>query len=86
MSRIKTEDLHNFLIQKKQCFAIKATTYLKGSVKNNFLDDCIKREMNESKMAAHVIESYYTIVKQNPHLIDKEIPEIKNWIISKLRL
>lgn len=86
MSRIKTENLEIFLLQKKSQFSVKATTYLKGSVKNRFIDDCLKREMNESKMAANIIASYYEIIDAQPYLIGKEIPEIKNYIVNKLRL
>ena len=86
MSRIKNEELQEFLEKKRECFSIKATTYLHGEVKNNFLNDCIKREFNESKMAAHVIDAYYRIIKEVPYLAEKEMPEIKNILISKFRL
>jgi hypothetical protein len=95
MSRIKTENLQDELLKKKERYNIRVTTYLeglkittliKGSVKNRFLDDCIKREFNESKMASHVIETYYAIIDSNPEIRDKEIPEIKNWIIKNIKL
>lgn len=86
MSRIKTESLNDSLLKKKENYNIRATTFLKGSIKNSFLDDCIKREFNESKMAAHVFEVYYSVVNEVPHLKDKEMVDVKNYIKSKIRL
>ena len=86
MSRIKAENLEDFLKSKKECFVIKTTTYLKGSVKNSFINDCIKREMNESKLAAYIIDSYYSIIREHPFLIEKEMTEIKKYIIDKIKL
>ena len=95
MSRIKTEKLQDELLKKKERYNIRVTTYVeglkittlvKGSVKNRFLDDCIKREFNESKMASAIIESYYCILDSSPQLKEKEIPEIKNWIIKNIKL
>ena len=86
MVKIKVEFLQDFLTDKKKAFKVKTTTYLKGSVKNRFFDDCIKREICESQMAAEIIESYYSIIAEEPTIHDKEITQITDYIKSKIRL
>lgn len=95
MSRIKQELLHDALIKKKESYSVKVTafvegmrvtTVVKGSVKNRFLDDCIKRECNESKMAATIIETYYSVLDVYPDLKEKEPNAIKKYIIDRIKL
>lgn len=86
MSRIKTIELHDKLTKKKECFAVRTTTFIKGNVKNQFLNDCIKRECNESKMAAIIIDTYYTVVNSCDDLSGKETNAIKQYIIDKIKL
>ncbi len=86
MSRIKTEKLHDALTSKKECYAIRVTTFVRGSTKNRFLEDCIKRECNESKMAAHVFATYYEVLDTFPNLKDKEPNAIKKFIIDRIKL
>lgn len=78
--------LNKHLNGKKEQFAIRVTSRIRGSIKNSFLEDCIKRELHESKMAAHIIEIYYSVVSEVPHLKDKEMIEVKNYIKDKIRL
>ena len=86
MSRIKTDKLHDALMNKKECYAIRVTTFVRGSTKNRFLEDCIKRECNESKMAALVVATYYEVLDTFPNLKDKEPNAIKAWIIDRIKL
>ena len=85
MSRIKTENLHEELLKKKKHYSVKATSYLQGSIKNNFLDDCIKREWNESRMVKHIVDVYYHMTSAHG-LSEKEPNEIKKYIIDKIKL
>lgn len=86
MSRVKIEELNDFLEVKKQSFSIRVTTYLKGTVKNKFIDDCKKREINESKMAGEIIDFYYTIYSSMPNIHGKEMIEIKKIISEKIKI
>jgi hypothetical protein len=86
MSRISTDKLYDVLVQKKQHYDIRVTAYIKGSVKDNFLNDCILRDFPESKMAASIIESYYKIINTYPDLKSKEPNEIQKFIIDRIKL
>ena len=85
MSRIKAENLCDVLKAKKVDYNIRVTTFIKGSVKNSFLDDCIKRDFNESKTAALVFETYYSIISLYPELKEKEPNAIKQFIIDRIK-
>lgn len=84
MSRIGTNQLHDELKKKKESYSVRVTTYTKGFTKNRFLDDCIRREFNESKMAAHVLETYYAVLELRPEISAKEPSEIKKFIIETM--
>lgn len=95
MSRIKTEDLHDYLIRKKEKYGVRVTIHLEGmpvtvfshgSTKNKFLDDCIKRDWNESRMGAQIMETYYSVLDLYPDLKEKEPNAIKQFIIDKIKL
>lgn len=94
MSRIKTEQLHDELQKKKEKYGFRITTYVDGlkvttfthgTTASSFLDDCIKREWNESKMAAHVLKTYYEIMNTFPDLKEQEPNQIKKYIIDKIK-
>jgi hypothetical protein len=94
MSRIKTERLHDILTEKKEKYGVrvtvyieemKVTTFIKGTLKTRFLDDCIKRECNESKMAGHIIDTYYSALAAIPDLKEKEPNAIKQFIIDRIK-
>ena len=64
----------------------RVTTRITGDLKNCFMNDCLKRGVSEAQMARDIIETYYTVIKQQPFLAEKEIPEIKNWIKDRIKL
>jgi len=69
---------------KMLSYKVRITTRISGTDKNNFFLDTLKRGINESKLTQEIISLYYSIIKQNPHLKDKEFDEIKKYIIDKL--
>lgn len=76
----------DYQITKKDQFKIRVTTFIHGDLKNSFMCDCIKRGITEADMARDIIETYYTVIKLQPFLAEKEIPEIKNWIKERIKL
>lgn len=74
------------LERKLTFFQIRVTTRITGETKNKFLNDCLKREKNESQVAAHIFETYYSAVTKVPGLIDKEPNQIQKYIIDKIKL
>ena len=78
--------LTEHLKEKKERFLVRVTTQITGSLKNEFIEDCLLRETHEAKMAKDVFDVYYTIIKENPNLKGKEIKDIKTYVIGKLRL
>lgn len=85
MSRIKTDDLDDSLKKKKENYDIRVTTFIRGRIKNRFLDDCIKRGFNESKMAGIVMETYYSVMDVYPDLKGKEPNAIQKFIIDRIK-
>jgi hypothetical protein len=85
MSRIKTEKLHDALTSKKENYQIRVTAFIKGSVKERFLNDCIQRECNESKMNGYIIDTYYSVIDSFPSLRGQEPNEIKKFIINNIK-
>lgn len=86
MSRIRTVKLHDELTKKKENYDVRVTTFLHGTNKDHFLNDCIRREFNESKMAQFIIDTYYSIISNQPVLMGKEPNEIKKFIIDRIKL
>lgn len=86
MSRINKDQLMDSLLKKKENFNVRVTTFIHGSTKNQFLDDCIKRDFNESKMASHIIDVYYSTMNSNNNLSKMEMLDIKKYIIDKIKL
>lgn len=62
------------------------TSRIKGSVKDDFFNDCIKRNFTEAKMARVIFETYYSIIKLQPFLVEKEMTEIKKYLVEKIKL
>jgi hypothetical protein len=94
-SNVKLSELEDYLKTKRACFSVKVTTTLDsqrvqtsihGELKNKFFDDCIKRNVTEAEMARNIIEAYYSIVGQQKYLVEKEMTEIKKYIIEKIKL
>lgn len=85
MSKIKEENLIEALNIKKENYQVRITTQIRGGNKNKFLEDCIKKNIPESKMASHIIDAYYSIYTVL-HLEKIEHNKIKDYIISKIKL
>lgn len=49
---------------KLMSYQIKATTYLQGSAKNEFLNDSIKRDKNQSELLRDIVNLHYEIIKE----------------------
>ena len=76
----------DFQVSKKERFRIRASTYIQGDLKNYFMDDCIKRGITEADLLRDIMEIYYSTIKIKPHLIEKEMMEVKQFIINKIKL
>lgn len=83
MGKSTIENHETFLLNKKVNYKVKVTTRIKGDCKNKFIDHCIKTGLYESCIAAHIISVYVDILDQHPELKDKELPEIKQFILDK---
>lgn len=86
MAKKTTLDSIELLAQKKRLYLIRVTTFIKGSNKNKFIDDCTKRGVRESEMNRNILDIYYTIVELNPHIQSMEMVEIKKLITDKVKL
>lgn len=49
------------------------------------MNDLIKRGITEADLARDIIDIYYNTLKHSGNLIEKEIPEIKNYIVEKIK-
>lgn len=76
---------HDSLVNKRLGFSVKVTSYLNGRLKNLFLDDAIKRNDMEACHARNIIELYYSVIGEFPDLAEKEFPEIKYAIITRMK-
>lgn len=78
--------LAQHLNKKKDCYMIRVTTFIKGNTKNKFIEHCEKRNENESKVARHIFDVYYSMLHVYPELNGKEPNEIKKFIIDRIKL
>lgn len=76
----------DYQLKKKDNFKIRVTTQIQGDLKNSFMCDCIRRGITEADLARDIIDVYYMTLRNAPYMTEKEIPEIKNWIINKIKL
>lgn len=80
-----SEKKHIHLTGKRKCFSVRVTTNINGHLKNCFIDDAIKRNDMEASHARNIIEVFYSIMGEFPELKEKEFPDIKYFIISKIK-
>jgi len=94
MSHKNSDKLIEQLQEKKKQYSVRVTTrlsgckltsYINGSNKNHFIDDCIRREFNESRMLRYIIDTYYSVVSNQPELNNLTPNEIKQFIIDKIK-
>ena len=74
------------LIKKGTSYKIRVTSYLKGTIKNKFVKDCLDKGYNESQMSNHIYETYYYI-QDSIHNFDKISPnKIKDYLKARIKL
>lgn len=74
------------LIKKGADYKIRVTAYIKGTVKNNFIKDCLDKNMNEAQMSKHIFETYYFIQNEIKNF-DKIAPNrIKDFLKVRIKL
>ena len=70
------------LTAKKEQYNIRITTFVKGTTKNDFIDDCLKRGIGESQNAKQIIQLHYKIISVMPSFKGKEFSEIYKLILK----
>jgi transcriptional regulator with XRE-family HTH domain len=74
------------LIKKGTSYKIRVTSYLKGTLKNKFIKDCLDKGYNESQMSNHVYETYY-FIQESIHNFEKIEPnKIKDYLKARIKL
>lgn len=86
MAKKTLRDSHALLLVKKNCYMTRISGYVKGSNKNFFIDDTIKRGVTESQMVQHIVDVYYSIVTNIPDVKGKEMDELKKIINERIKL
>jgi hypothetical protein len=71
--------------EKLAQFQIRVTTSIQGDLKNCFIEDCIKRGITEADLARSIFEVYYSSLREKPVLLEKEMTEVKKYLIDKIR-
>lgn len=94
MSYTSVEKLQETLLAKKKKYSVrvtvklgesKATSFLKGSLKDLFLQDCIDRGIHEAAMLRVIIDSYYALAANVPEIYKQGSSEIKKYIEDKIK-
>ena len=81
-NKLKIETLND----KKKNYKTKVTTYLTSRVKDDFLNDCINKELIESQVSRNILEIYYKIIiPQIPNNKYMEFVEIKKYLSDKIK-
>ena len=65
---------------KMLSYQVKATTYLKGNVKNDFMGDCILRGITEANLLREIVMLHYDIMKKYA-VEKKEFSDIKKLLL-----
>jgi len=74
------------LIKKGAAYKIRVTSYIKGTMKNSFIKDCLDKGMNEVQMSKHIFETYY-FIQSSIHNFDKIEPnKIKDYLKARIKL
>lgn len=75
-----SEKYEDHLIKKKTSHKVKLTTYIKGTDKNNVLDDCLKKGMIECHLMQQIIDLHYKLMKKY-NLEDLDFDQIKKQLL-----
>jgi hypothetical protein len=70
--------------EKMTRYKVRATAWLKGTLKNRFFLDCIKRNAPEGDYIRSVLELHYHIVDICPEFKNKTFFEIKEDLTARL--
>lgn len=74
------------LIKKGTSYKIRVTSYLKGTLKNKFIKDCLDKDFNESQMSNHIYSTYY-FIQDSIHNFEKIEPnKIKDYLKVRIKL
>lgn len=84
MSRIKKENLHDFLVIKESLYNVRLTSFVHGNSKKMFFYDCIQREWNESKMVQHIIDFYYQNNSNIPSIDESQVTHFRAELERRL--
>lgn len=79
MPQLTDEQIRN----KMMAFKIKITSYLKGSLKNRFMLDCLKRNTYEGDIIRNIIELHYVVMDSTPELKGKTFYEAKEYFKTR---
>lgn len=71
--------------KRENLFRVRVTTYIKGSVKNSFIDDCLRKRQLEVVVARNILDIHYCIIEKFPELKDMEFSAMKKYIIDKIK-
>jgi hypothetical protein len=80
-------DLREDVIEeRKKADFISVQFQLRGNNKSYFLEDCLRRDWPEARMARQIFDFYYSIMSNRPDLQGKEMTEIKTYILKNIPL
>lgn len=74
------------IIKKGADYRIRVTTYIKGSIKSKFIKDCLDNKKNESEMANHIFDIYYSVSTHIPNFDRISHNKIKDYINERIKL
>ena len=76
-----------FYHQKKGTnYQIRVTAFVKGTLKNKFIKDCLDKRYSETQMANHIFDVYYYI-QDSIHNFEKIEPnKIKDYLKARIKL
>lgn len=83
---VNRQTLSDHLINKQQHYTAKITTYVRSKTKDLFLEDCRRKGVRQAVLARDIIEKYYQIVRQYPHLFETEMTELKKILANRIKL
>lgn len=86
MNTTNIDKLLVFLNSKKDKHTIRVTTQIRGELKNRFINDCISREENETKVANNALGVYYILVDRFPEMNQMDYVDLKKYITEKIKL
>ena len=68
------------LALKKASYMIRVTTFIKGNTKDEFINDCILRDLGEAQNAKEIIKFHFALLNKMPQLRGKEFKDMLSLI------